>query len=105
MNALINAINEKTKIKSKTEVIKSSIKYIEGNFTGIEKIILKKNANLNELNIELILLICEYLNININYYRSSSFNNSKDKNLNLIKICRKFSYQKLIWKKVALTVF
>ena len=36
-HGLSSRINKKTKIKSKTEVIKSSIKYIEGNFTGIEK--------------------------------------------------------------------
>ena len=48
-------INKKTKIKSKTEVIRSSIKYIEGNFTGIEKIILK-GLKLSSVMIELLIV-------------------------------------------------
>ena len=54
-HGLSSRINEKTKIKSKTEVIKSSIKYIEGNFTGIEKYVLK-GLKLSSVIIELVLV-------------------------------------------------
>ncbi len=90
------------KILRTIEINYANHKNFEKFFPLLKKIILKKNANLNELNIELILLICEYLNININYYRSSSFNNSKDKNLNLIKICRKFNCNRYLTGKLAL---
>lgn len=53
-HGLSSRIDEKTKIKSKTEVIRSSIKYIEGNFIGIEKIILK-GLKLSSVIIELLL--------------------------------------------------
>ncbi len=55
-HGLSTRINKKTKIKSKTEVIKSSIKYIEGNFTGMEKTILK-GLKLGSVLIELLLLL------------------------------------------------
>ena len=53
-HGLSSRINKKTKIKSKTEVIKSSIKYIEGNFTGIEKNALK-GLKLSSVILELLL--------------------------------------------------
>lgn len=46
---------------------------------------------LSNLNIEITKRICDYLNINTEMYKSSKLDNVYDKNLNLIKLCKKFN--------------
>ncbi len=69
-------------------------------FPLIEKILLKKHDNLNDLNIDLILIICDYLKIKIDHVRSSSFPNIDDKNLNLIEFCKKYNCDKYLSGKL-----
>jgi hypothetical protein len=67
----------------------------EKSFNNIDKLILKNIVdirfdNLSIFNIFFTDKICDYLNIKTPRYKSSDFENIKDKNLNLINLCKKF---------------
>jgi len=90
-----------TKIFKPEVYLKKILKTIQNNyslhpnfknfFNLLEKVFLsKKWIFLSDLNIELILMICRYLNIPINYEKSSSLMNDLDKNQNLINLCNKY---------------
>jgi hypothetical protein len=90
-----------TKIFKPEVYLKKILKTIQNNyslhpnfknfFNLLEKVFLsKKWIFLSDLNIELILMICRYLNIPINYEKSSNLMNDLDKNQNLINLCSKY---------------
>jgi hypothetical protein len=90
-----------TKIFKSEIYLKKILKNIQNNYllhpnfkifyNLLEKVFLsKKWIFLSDLNIELILMICRYLNIQINYEKSSNLINVSDKNMNLINLCHKF---------------
>lgn len=67
----------------------------EKNFENINKLILKNIVdlsfdNLSTFNIFFTNKICDYLNIKTSRYKSSDLKNIKDKNLNLINLCKQF---------------
>lgn len=69
---------------------KKVIKIIESIFKK------KKWILLSELNIELIKKICDYYNIGTEFRLSSELDNNKDKNLNLVFLCKKFNCDKYL---------
>jgi len=90
-----------TKIFKPEIYLKKILRTIQHNYSShpnfkifyhlLEEVFLcKKWIFLSDLNIELILMICRYLNIPINYEKSSNLINDSDKNKNLINLCHKF---------------
>ena len=60
-------------------------------FFHILENIFKKNPKLLvDLNIDIIISICDYMGIEINQTRSSKLENVKDKNMNLINLCKRY---------------
>lgn len=69
----------------------------------IEEIFFHKEWELlSEFNIFATKKICNFLNIRVDFYKSSDFKNINDKNLNIIKICKKFSINNYLSGKLAL---
>ena len=62
----------------------------------LQRIFTEKWIFLNDLNITLIVEICKYLKISIQYARTSDEENNPDKNLNLIQLCKKYGCNKYI---------
>jgi hypothetical protein len=63
----------------------------------IENIFFMKEWNLlSELNIEITKKICDYYKIDTEFKLSSDLKNNKDKNLNLILLCKKFNCEKYL---------
>tara|TARA_B100001996_G_C18580301_1_gene561973 strand:+ start:434 stop:1087 length:654 start_codon:yes stop_codon:yes gene_type:complete len=58
-------------------------------FNLINKIFGKNYSNISDLSIDLTIEICKKLEIKINFFRSSEYNNLKDKNENLIAWCKR----------------
>jgi hypothetical protein len=63
--------------------------YFDDFYPPLEKIILKKTENLVDLNIEIILLICNFFSIECNFHKSSELHVGGDKNSKLVGICKK----------------
>ena len=59
-------------------------------FHVLENIFKKKPKLLVDLNIDIIISICDYMGIKIDQTRSSKLANVKDKNMNLINLCKKY---------------
>ena len=68
----------------------------------LEEIFFYKNwIYLSDFNIFSTKKICEHLEINSNFYKSSDMDNIADKNLNLINICKKFNCSNYLSGKLA----
>ena len=97
---------DETKIISKVKIFKpeynlnKSFKKIKQTYTRsknfkivtdlIEEIFFKKQwIYLSDFNIYSTQKICDYLNIKTKFYKSSDFENVKDKNINIINLCKK----------------
>ena len=61
----------------------------------------KEWESLSEFNIFATKKICDLLNITTDFYKSSDFENINDKNLNIIRICKKFNIDNYLSGKLA----
>jgi len=58
----------------------------------IEEIFFEKNwLYISDFNINATKKICKFLNIKTEFYKSSDFVNTKDKNINIVKLCQKLN--------------
>ncbi len=92
---------------NKKKILKSLKQYyskhpnFKKTFSMVEKVFDKDYEKISDLCIDLIVEICKHLQININYLRSSDYNNIKDKNLNLIEWCKRTQCSKYLTGKLA----
>ena len=70
-------------------------------FHFLENIFKKKPKFLVDLNIDIIIAICDYLGIKIDQTRSSKLSNVKDKNINLVNLCKKYKCNQYLTGKLA----
>jgi len=104
----IPVVIDESKIINKVKIFKpdynlaKSFKKIKQNYSRsknykivtnlIEEIFFKKKwTYLCDFNIHSTKKICEYLNIKTKFYKSSDFENVKDKNINIINFCKKMN--------------
>ena len=57
-------------------------------FSLLESIILEKIEKLSELNIKIIIQICDYLGIEVKFFKTSELSVGSDRNSRLIEICK-----------------